>query len=98
MGIFSNLFRNRYILVAVSYVSKWIEAISYRSIDSKVVIKFLKENILFHFGISRVIISDRRIYFYNRPFATLIKKYNVTHKLAIPYHPQTRGQVEVSNR
>ncbi|XP_070672157.1 uncharacterized protein [Malus domestica] len=28
----------------------------------------------------------------------LLKKYNVTHKVATPYHPQTSGQAEVSNR
>ena len=28
----------------------------------------------------------------------LLKKYGVTHKVATPYHPQTSGQVEVSNR
>ena len=28
----------------------------------------------------------------------LLKKHGVTHKIATPYHPQTSGQVEVSNR
>jgi hypothetical protein len=27
-----------------------------------------------------------------------MKKYCITHKVATPYHPQTSGQVEVSNR
>ena len=27
-----------------------------------------------------------------------MKKYNITHKVATPYHTQTNGQVEVSNR
>jgi hypothetical protein len=40
-----------YILVAVYYVSKWIEAIPSRNNDHKTVIKFLKENILSRFGI-----------------------------------------------
>ena len=98
IGPFPNSFENEYILVAVDYVSKWIETIPCRSTDSKVVIKFLKKNILSHFGTPRAIISDRKIYFYNRSFAILMKKYNVTHKLATPYHPQTSGQVEMSNR
>ena len=98
MGPFPNSFGNEYILVAVDYVSKWVEAIPCKSADSKVVIKFLKKNILSYFGIPRAIISDRETYFCNRPFSTLMKKYNITHKLATPYHPQTSGQVEVSNR
>jgi len=28
----------------------------------------------------------------------VLKKYNIRHKVATPYHPQTSGQVEVSNR
>ena len=95
---FSNFFENKYILVAVDYVSKWIEAIPCKSNDSKVVLKFLKKNILSHFDTPRAIIGDQGTHFCNQPFATLMKKYNVTHKLATPYHPQISGQVKVSNR
>ena len=47
IGPFPNSFGNQYILVAVDYVSKWVEAIPCKTNDNKVVIKFLKENI-FH--------------------------------------------------
>ena len=50
MGPFPNSFGNQYILVAVDYVSKWVEAIPSRTNDNKVVIKFLKENIFSRFG------------------------------------------------
>ncbi|XP_042483512.1 uncharacterized protein LOC122063890 [Macadamia integrifolia] len=43
-------------------------------------------------------IFDRGKQFCNRPFEALMKKYGITYKLATPYHPQTSGQVEVSNR
>nr|GEX40983.1 retrovirus-related Pol polyprotein from transposon TNT 1-94 [Tanacetum cinerariifolium] len=46
---------------------------------------------------SRAIISDRRTYFCNDKFAKVMSKYGVTHRLAIAYHLQTSGQVEVSN-
>jgi hypothetical protein len=36
--------------------------------------------------------------FATRIFEQLMKKYFITHKVATPYHPQTSGQVEVSNR
>jgi hypothetical protein len=51
MGPFPPSFGFLYILVAVYYVSKWIEAIPSRNNDHKTVIKFLKENILSRFGI-----------------------------------------------
>ena len=66
--------------------------------DSKVVINFIKSNIFSRFGISRALISDQGTHFYNRTVETLLKKYNVTHKVSIAYHPQTNGQAEVSNR
>ncbi|CAL2256399.1 unnamed protein product [Prunus armeniaca] len=50
------------------------------------------------FGTSRAIISNGGSHFCNKPFEALMKKYNITHKVATPYHPQTSGQVEISNR
>ena len=98
MGPFVPSFGNQYILVAVDYVSKWIEAIALPSNDSKVVIKFLKKNIFTRFGTPRAIISDGGTHFCNRYFDALLSKYGVTHKVATAYHPQSNGQVEVSNR
>ena len=82
----------------MEYVSKWVEAIPTRKNDHKIVIAFLKENILFRFGTSKAIISDSGTHFCNRPFALLMKKYGVNHKVALAYHPQSNGQVELANR
>jgi len=98
MGPFPPSFNFLYILVAVDYVSKWIKAIPSRNNDHKTVIKFLKENILSRFGIPRAMISDGGTHFCNKSFESLIKKYRITHNVATPYHPQTRGQVELANR
>jgi hypothetical protein len=98
MGPFPPSFGFLYILVAVDYVSKWIEAIPSRNNDHKTVIKFLKENILSRFGIPRAMISDGGTHFCNKPFEYLMKKYGITHKVATPYHPQTSGQVKLANR
>ena len=48
----------KYILLAVDYVSKWLEAIPTITCDSKVVLNFILRNILSSFGIPRVVISD----------------------------------------
>nr|GEV32930.1 reverse transcriptase domain-containing protein [Tanacetum cinerariifolium] len=50
------------------------------------------------FGTPRAIISDRGTHFYNDQFTKVMLKYGVTHCLATLYHPQTSGQVDVSNR
>ena len=98
MGPFPSSGPNKYILVAVDCVSKWVEAIATPTNDARVVIKFLKKNILSRYGTPRTIISDGGSHFCNRLFENLMKKYGARHKVPTPYHPQTNGQVEVSNR
>ena len=97
-GTFPSSFGHQYILVAVDYVSKWVEAIPCRTNYHKVVIGFLKSNIVSCFGFPRAIISDGDAHFCNKAFKALLTKYSITHKVATPYHPQTSGQVEISNR
>ena len=98
MGPFPSSFGNQYILVAVDYVSKWVEAIATTTNDAKVVLKFIKRNIFSRFGVPRAIISDGGTHFCNKLFDSLLKKYGVTHKVSTAYHPQTNGQAEISNR
>nr|GEV54771.1 reverse transcriptase domain-containing protein [Tanacetum cinerariifolium] len=65
--------------------------------DARVVVKFLK-SLFARFGTPRAIISDGGTHFCNDKFAKVMSKYGVTHRLSTAYHPQTSGQVEVSNR
>nr|GEW46663.1 hypothetical protein [Tanacetum cinerariifolium] len=65
--------------------------------DARVVVKFLK-SLFARFGTPRAIISDHGTHFCNDKFAKATSKYGVTHRLATAYHPQTSGQVEVSNQ
>ncbi|GKA21233.1 reverse transcriptase domain-containing protein [Tanacetum coccineum] len=66
MGPFPSSRGNKYILVAVDYLLKWVEAKALLTNDAQ--------------------------------FAKVMLKYGVTHRLSTAYHPQTSGQVEVSNR
>ncbi|GKB72765.1 reverse transcriptase domain-containing protein [Tanacetum coccineum] len=97
MGPFPSSRGNKYILVAVDYLSKWVEAKALPTNDARVVCKFLK-SLFARFGVPRAIISDRGTHFCNDQFARVMLKYGVTHRLSTAYHPQTSGQVEVSNR
>nr|GEY33088.1 reverse transcriptase domain-containing protein [Tanacetum cinerariifolium] len=88
---------NKYILVVVDYLSKWVEAKALPANDARVFVKFLK-SLFSRFGIPWAIISDRGTHFCNDQFTRVMIKYGVTHRLATAYHPQTSGEVEVSNR
>ncbi|KAH9741368.1 Endonuclease [Citrus sinensis] len=98
MGPFPSSFGNSYILLAVDYVSKWVEAKATRTDNAKVVVDFVKSNIFARFGVPRAMISDRGIHFCNRVVEALFKRYHVTHRVSTAYHPQTSGQAEISNR
>nr|GEZ26439.1 reverse transcriptase domain-containing protein [Tanacetum cinerariifolium] len=97
MGPFPNSKVNKYIIVAVDYLSKWVEAKTLPTNDARVVVKFLK-SLFSQFVTPKAIISDHGTHFFNDQFAKVMSKYGVTHRLSTAYHPQTSGQVEVTNR
>ncbi|XP_019239210.1 PREDICTED: uncharacterized protein LOC109219225 [Nicotiana attenuata] len=98
MGPFPLSRGNKYILLEVDYMSKWVEAIVSPTNDAMVVAAFVKKNIFSRFETPRALISDEGTHFYNRSLNNLLAKYGVCHRVATTYHPQTIGQVEVSNR
>ena len=98
MGPFPPSYNNLYILLAVDYVSKWVEAIPTRTSDAKVVAQFLRSHIFSRFGTPRALITDNGTHFYNKVIDKVLQKYGVCHRTSLAYHPQSNGQAEVSNR
>ena len=74
MGPFLSSRGNKYILVAVDYVSKWVEAVTNHTNDSRVVAKLFKKIIFPRFGMPRVLISDNGSHFTEKKLETLLKK------------------------
>ena len=98
MGHFSSSFGNLYILLAVDYVSKWVEAIACPRNDANIVVGFIQRNILSRFGAPRIIISDKGNHFANKVFAKLMNRYGIKHMMGLAYHPHSNGQAEIFNR
>ncbi|KAJ9551837.1 LOW QUALITY PROTEIN: hypothetical protein OSB04_015882 [Centaurea solstitialis] len=98
MGPFPNSNNNHYILLAVDYVSKWVEAVACHSNDANTVVKFLHKNIFTRFGTPRALISDEGTHFVNKIMSAILAKYDIHHRVATAYHPQTNGLAELSNR
>ena len=98
MGPFPPSHKYTHILVAVDYVTKWVEAISTESGAHKTSLKMLKLVIFPRFGVPRYLMTDGGSHFTHGAFRKAFAKYDVNHRISSPYHPQTSGKVELTNR
>ncbi|GJR13469.1 reverse transcriptase domain-containing protein [Tanacetum coccineum] len=89
MGPFPQSRGNKYILVAVDYMSKWVEAQALPTNDARVVVKFLR-SLFARFRVPKALISDRGTHFCNSHLEKALQRYGVTHKLSTAYHPQSK--------
>ena len=77
---FPSFYGKLYILLAVDYVSKWVEARATQTNDSKIVCDFVKSNIFTRFQTRRAIINDRGSHFCYRTFGALLRKWSSSNK------------------
>ena len=75
-----------------------MEAIACPINDANTIVGFIQINIFSRFGALRTIISNEGSHFANKLFAKLMSRYGVKHVMGLAYHPQSNGQVEISNR
>jgi hypothetical protein len=98
MGPFLKSKNYEYILVAVDYVLKWVEAMPWKANDAKYSKKICHKIIFLRFGVQRMVISDGGTHFTDRNFHQYLLKHGTHHNVATLYHPQTSGQAETSNK
>src|SRR4030095_2740083 len=89
--------KNKYILVAIEYYTRWPIAISSQSADAITTAKFLYTEIFCTFGPPNEILTDRGTHFRNEIIQEFCKLVNVKHKFSTSYHPKTNGAVENLN-
>nr|GEU48532.1 ribonuclease H-like domain-containing protein [Tanacetum cinerariifolium] len=87
----------KFLIVAVDYFTKWIEAKPVATITGNQIKKFTQDNIVCMFGLPGKIISDNGKQFRDNPFKDWCEKLNIKQRLAFIKHPQTNEQVERAN-
>ncbi|XP_016195145.1 uncharacterized protein LOC107636127 [Arachis ipaensis] len=88
----------KYLIVAVDYYTKWIEAEPLATISSSNCRKFMWRQVITRFGIPEVVISDNGTQFTDKKFVEFLAGLGIKQKFSSVEHPQTNGQVESANK
>nr|KYP64327.1 Pol polyprotein [Cajanus cajan] len=90
--------RHRFILVAIDYFTKWVEAMSYAHVTCKVVVNFVRKNIICQYRIPNKIITDNGSNLNNKMMIELCGSFKIQHHNSSPYKPKMNGTVEAANK
>ena len=88
---------HEFILVAIDYFTKWVEAESYAVLNAKKVAKFIKKNIICRYGVPHDLVSDNGLHF-EAEVTEVVNEYGIQRHKYSPYRPQTNGAVEAANK
>ncbi|GKV37338.1 hypothetical protein SLEP1_g45378 [Rubroshorea leprosula] len=87
-----------YLVVAVDYFTKWIEAKPLSTTTEKKIEEFLFNSILCRFGIPKRIIADNGPQFRAIALRSFCNDYGIELALTSVYTPQSNGQAESANK
>ena len=88
---------HEFILVAIDYFTKWVEAASYAKLTSARVTNFIGSHIICHYRVPHELISNRGAHF-RAKVETLLQKYGIQHHKSSAYRSQTNGVIEAANK
>jgi len=88
---------HKFVLLATNYFTKWVEAIPLKMVTSGNMIDFVKEHIIYRFGIPQTITTDQVTQFTSSEFCDFAKEMGIKLYNSSPYYPQANGQAEASN-
>ncbi|KAM3198820.1 hypothetical protein P3L10_034440 [Capsicum annuum] len=89
---------HRFILVAIDYFTKWVEAVTFKSVTKKAVVDFVHANIICRFGIPKMIITDNAANLNSHLMQKVCQQFKITHRNSTPYRPKANGAVEAANK
>ncbi|CAL9017106.1 unnamed protein product [Prunus brigantina] len=90
--------QHQYILAATDYFSKWAEAIPLKEVRADDVTNFIRNHIIYRYGVPSKIISDNALYFKCKSMTKLCEKYKFQHSFSASYNPSSNGQAEAFNK
>jgi len=85
-------------VIAIDYFSRWPEARPLKAANADTITTFLYKEIIYRFGASRILQSDRGTHFVNEVIQRLTKRFRIKHSLSSSYHSQSNGLVERFNK
>ncbi|XP_060194960.1 uncharacterized protein LOC132624154 [Lycium barbarum] len=88
----------RFILVAIDYFIKWVEATSHKSVTKKVMADFVKNNFICPFGVPESIITDNGANLNSDLMKDICEQFKITYRNSTAYQPQMNGAVEAANK
>nr|KYP73662.1 Pol polyprotein [Cajanus cajan] len=88
----------KFLLVAVDYFTKWIEACPLAKITAENVQKFTWKNIICRFGIPHSLVTNNGRQFIAQSFENFLRELEIKHLPTLVEHPQTNGQAEAANK
>lgn len=89
---------HNFIIVAIDYFTKWVEAKALKTISSAVVITFIKQQIIHRFGIPKTITTDRGTSFISKEIQNFVEEYNIKFVQLSPYFPRANDQAKSTNK
>ena len=95
---FSRHTHSKFIIVAMDYLTKWVEAKATVKNDARTTAKFWYKNVFTRYGLPIEIVSDQGVHFINEVIEFLLAQFMVLHQRSAPYHPQANGQAESTNK
>ncbi|GAV76793.1 rve domain-containing protein, partial [Cephalotus follicularis] len=83
--------QRKFLIVAVDYFTKWVEAEPLATITEKNTESFVWKSIICRFGVPRTIVSDNGKQFDCQAFRDFCKEWRIEHRLASVAYPQSNG-------
>ncbi|XP_060211837.1 uncharacterized protein LOC132639407 [Lycium barbarum] len=89
---------HRFILVSIDYFTKWVEVTSHKSVTKKVVVDFVKNNLICRFGVPESIITDNGANLNSHLMKDISEQFKITHRKSTAYRPKMNGVVEAAKK